>query len=60
MQERGVVDQIKSSYRRRSDDLPPRRQICPDHSGRPLGFNQTFTAFWMICIGVAAAAATAV
>ncbi len=48
LQERGSMKQIKERYRTEP-------QQCPEYSGKPLGFGQTFTAFGVIFFGMGVA-----
>ncbi len=43
------MKQIKERYRTEP-------QKCPEYSGKPLGFGQTFTAFGVLLCGLAAGA----
>ena len=45
MRERGSLEQIKVKY-----EPPP--QICPDYSGKSLGFSSVFAAFVVLFFGV--------
>ena len=45
MKERGTTKQILDKYE-------AEKQVCPDYSGKPLGFGQCFTAFIMLIGGV--------
>ena len=44
MREKGSLMKILEKY-----ESPP--QVCPDYSGKPLGFGSVFTAFCVWCIG---------
>ena len=44
MREKGALKQIELQYQ-----SPP--QICPDLSGKPMGFNNCFTAFGVLFLG---------
>jgi hypothetical protein len=45
MRENGILNQILERY------ATP-QQICPDYSGKPLGFESCFTAFLVFLIGL--------
>ena len=45
MKERGTIGKILKKYE--AED-----QVCPDYSGKPLGFGQCFTAFIALLIGM--------
>ena len=51
MQEKGALKQIKEKYGSRS-------QVCPDYSGKPLGFDSCFTAFCALMTGMVIGFAT--
>ena len=44
MRETGSLKKILEKY-----EPPP--QVCPDYSGKPLGFGSVFTAFGVWCFG---------
>ena len=44
MREKGSMKQILEKYQ-------PPEQVCPDYSGKPLGFGAVFTAFVILCLG---------
>ena len=46
MKEKGSLNQILTKY-----ESPP--QVCPDYSGKPLGFGAVFTAFGLLILGAA-------
>ena len=48
MREKGSLQQILEKYQ-------PKPQICPDDSGKPLGFESCFTAFIALCFGIGCA-----
>ena len=49
MKEKGSLKQIQVKY-----EPPP--QVCPDYSGKSLGFGSVFAAFGVLCFGVGIAA----
>ena len=45
MKERGATKQVLEKY-------AAEKQVCPDYSGKPVGFGQSFTAFLCLMGGM--------